>query len=59
MKHLLNKTVTVHLGTVPGFTDCVKGKVIRIDDLWMTVKTKSTTEQINIAAIKRISEKDA
>lgn len=53
---LKGKTVTVHLGTVSGFTDTVRGEVLEAKEGWLKIKTRKTIELIQIEKIGRIVE---
>ena len=55
LSELQGKNVVVHLGTLAGLTDSVRGKVVAIGDQWIQVKSKKQVEFILLAAVKRIS----
>ena len=55
LKELLGKEVEIHLGTIAGVTDKVKGEVIDVNDIWLKLKGKKKTNVINTKKIIRIS----
>lgn len=55
LEELIEKKVTIHLGTLGGITDSVKGEVVAIEDSWIMIKTKKETEFINLNTIRRIT----
>lgn len=55
LSELVGKSVVVHLGTLAGLTDTVRGKVVAVGDQWIQVQGKKHLEFVLLAAIKRIS----
>jgi hypothetical protein len=57
LEELVGQKVTIHLGTVSGISDSVKGDVVELKESWVKLQSKAGTELINRNMIIRISVK--
>jgi hypothetical protein len=57
LEQLVGQKVTIHLGTVSGISDSVKGEVVELKESWLQLKSKTSTELIHLNMIIRISVK--